>query len=156
MNKATYAIACSQVLEMLRFLPEEEYKKIPKDKIEIYEKNKDINYIFKYNPDNEAEENNILKEANAIIIKLFLDYFATDNQKIKINEILKNNLEEQEEFKREKYNPDDLFKNTHKELTLEINEETPKENTDTALIEYKESFLIRLKNFILKIFHVNK
>ena len=37
-----------------------------------------------------------------------------------------------------------------------VNVEMPKNNADTALIEYKESFFIKFKNFIFKILHINK
>ena len=37
-----------------------------------------------------------------------------------------------------------------------INVETPVNNTNTALIEYKESFFTRFKNFIFKILHINQ
>ena len=37
----TYRRAYTELLEILKYLPQEEYEKIPKEKIEFYEKNKD-------------------------------------------------------------------------------------------------------------------
>lgn len=68
-----------------------EYKKIPKEKIRFYEENKDKKYIFVLNPKLSLAEQNISKEANAIIVEIFRKYFATEKQKIVINEILKLN-----------------------------------------------------------------
>ena len=46
----------------------------------------DQNYIFTINPEIDLSEQNISPEANAIIINLFTDYFATEEQKnIKLN-----------------------------------------------------------------------
>ena len=72
------------ILEILKYFSEEEYSKIPKEKIDFYKKNMDKNYNFKINPEIDLSNQDISAEANAIIINLFTDYFATENQKIKI------------------------------------------------------------------------
>ena len=48
----------------------------------------DKSYKFRINPIINLANQNISDEANAIIIILFRDYFATEEQKIKIKEIL--------------------------------------------------------------------
>ena len=60
-----------------------------------------------------------------------------------------------EEEKREKYNQDNIFKNKNTKAQI-INQEIPQNSTNTALIEYKETFFTRFKNFIFKILHINK
>ena len=65
------------------------------------------------------------------------------------------NQKKEEQEKIEKYNPDDIFKkanNTTETTNMEISEN----NTNTALIEYKESFFTKFKNFIFKILHISK
>lgn len=42
-----YAKAYVEVLEVLRFLKEDEYKRIPKERIDIYSEYKDKEYDFK-------------------------------------------------------------------------------------------------------------
>ena len=155
MINTIYAKAYTEVLEIIKHFPEEEYNKIPKEKIEFYKDNKDKDYNFTINPEIDLSEQNISAEANAILVNLFRDYFATEEQKVKIKEILDLNQKKEEQEKREKYNPDDIFKkaNKNKEIT---NIETSDGNTNTALIEYKESFFARLKNFIFKILHISK
>ena len=155
MINTIYAKAYTEVLELIKHFPEEEYNKIPKEKIEFYKDNKDKDYVFVINPEIDLSDQNISPEANAIIVNLFRDYFATEKQKVKIKEILDLNQKKEEQEKREKYNPDDIFKkaNKNKEIT---NIETSENNTNTALIEYKESFFARFKNFIFKILHISK
>ncbi len=42
-----YARAYTEVSELIDLLPEEEYKKIPSEKIEFYKNNRDKDYDFK-------------------------------------------------------------------------------------------------------------
>lgn len=42
----SYAKAYTEILEILRYLPKEEYNKILKEKIEFYKKNKDDSYNY--------------------------------------------------------------------------------------------------------------
>lgn len=107
----TYAKAYTEILEIIKHFSEEDYSKIPEEKIEFYKKNMDVNYKFTINPEIDLSEQNISKEANAIIVNLFREYFATEEQKKKISEILELNQLKLEREKREKYNPVDIFKN---------------------------------------------
>ena len=156
MINSTYAKAYREVLEIIKYFPKEEYVKIPKEKIEFYKNNMDRDYNFAINPEIDLSEQNISPEANAIIINLFTDYYATEKQKIKIKEILDLNQKKEEQEKREKYNPDNIFKKVEKVPNTSIEIETAESNNDTALIEYKESFFAKFKSFVLKILHINK
>ena len=152
MINSSYAKAYTEVLEIIRHFPKEEYFKIPIEEIEFYQKNMDKDYNFSINPEIDLSEQNISPEANAIIVNIFQDYFATEEQKIKIKEILKLNQEKEEKAKREKYNPNSIFQKTDKNSNVEISEN----NDETKLIEYKETFLTKIKNFIFRILHINK
>ena len=154
MVNSTYAKAYTEVLEIIKHFSEEEYAKIPKEKIEFYKNNMDRNYKFIINPEIDLAEQNISAEANAIIVNLFRDYYATEEQKNKIKEMLELNDKKEEQEKREKYNPDDIFKKINKDKN--INMETPDTKINAALIEYKESIFVRFKNFIFKILRINK
>ena len=104
-----YSKAYTEVLEIINHFSEDEYKKIPKEKIDFFEKNKDKDYNFQINPNVDLAEQNISQNANAILVTLFRDYFATDKQK----EVLKNLLQQNQEIieieKHEKYNPNNIF-----------------------------------------------
>ena len=79
-----YANAYSEVLEILKYIPVEDYKKIPKNKIELFEINANSDYTFIYNPDKTLEEQNVSKLTKGIIAILFRDYWATERQREKI------------------------------------------------------------------------
>ncbi|MBR1539870.1 MAG: hypothetical protein IJ629_01605 [Clostridia bacterium] len=145
MINKNYAKAYKEVLEIIKFFPADEYNKIPKEKIEFYKTNMDSNYEFTINPEIDLSEQKISKEANAIIVTLFQDYFATKEQKEKINEILILNEKKAEQEKSEKYNPDSIFNfEDKKQINIQ----------DNALVEYEDNFFIRFKNFILKLLHL--
>ncbi len=141
-----YSNAYTEVLEIIKYFPKEKYVKIPAEKIEFYTKNMNKNYNFKIDPNIELDQQNISKEANAILINLFMDYFANDEQKKKIREILYLNQQKREIEKREKYNPDDIFgesKRYEPEKKTNVQEQT--------LIQTKENFFTKVKRFIYKL-----
>lgn len=111
MGNIEYANAYKEVIEILKYIPKEEYDKIPKNRIALFEKKANKNYKFTYNPNVSLEKQNVSKRANAIIVILFRDYWATPEQRKKI--IAKQNYDRKkmEMEKVKKYNPDDIFKN---------------------------------------------
>lgn len=122
-----YARAYTEVLEILNHIPEEEYNVIPKNEIEFYKSNCDKNYNYVYDESLDIKDQNISREANAVIVSIYMNYFANDRQKSVINEILKQNTIKNENEKREMYNPDNIFKETQSQnLPIEVN--TEKEN----------------------------
>ena len=140
-----YAKAYTEVLEIIKYFPKEEYIKIPVEKIEFYKNNMDKDYNFKINPEIDLSEQSISPEANAIMINLFTDYYATEEQKIKIKNILDSNQQKEEQEKRERYNPDNIFKNRNTENIIQ---------NEVALVEYKESIFKRFINKIKSIFNI--
>lgn len=145
-----YAVAYSEVLEILKHIPIEDYNKIPKNEIELFETYADNNYTFNYDTSKTLEEQNVSNITTGIIILLFRDYLATEFQRKKI--IAKQNYDRMklEEKKTEKYNVD-IFKNR--------NNDKPKpniENTkEVAIVEHKESIFKKIINKIKTIFSRN-
>ena len=146
----TYAKAYVEVLEILKYFPKKDYMKIPEEKIEFYKNNKDKNYIFTINPKVDLSKQNISREANAIIVNLYRDYFATEEQKLKIKEILELNQRKEEQEKRKKYKQENLFRRNDK---YKATNTEPSAN-NTMLVEYKESILTRIRKAIFKFLHI--
>lgn len=147
---SAYKKAYTEVIEIIKYFPKEEYDKIPLEKINYYKENMDKNYNFQIDPNIELEKQNISKEANAILVTLFNDYFATDRQKEVLNNLLKQNQQKLETQKYEEYNPNNLFmQSTIKQQNTETLQENQKE---TSLVEIKESFFTKFINFIKNIF----
>lgn len=141
-----YAKAYTEVIEIISHFSDEEYSRIPKEKIEYYEENRDKNYIFKLEPNVDLSEQNISREANAILVSLYRDYFASETEKQKINTVLNINQQKLEEEKREKYNPEKLFENNKEDNKEEVKEEL-------ALIEVKnENWYEKILMFLQRLF----
>ena len=84
-------IAYSEVYSFIESLPVHEYKKIPKDVVDYINWHREYNYEFKYDQTKTIDEQNISKEAAAMIIKLYSDYFADEDKKKQINNLIHKN-----------------------------------------------------------------
>ena len=134
-----YAIAYSEVLEILKHIPIEYYNKIPKEKLRLFEANADKEHGFKYDIDKTLEEQNVSNIAKGIIIILFRDYWATETQKNKIITKQKQDMIKLEEKKKEKYNPNNIFKTNDENSTNDMDTIDTVENLEEkSLVEIKE------------------
>ncbi len=140
-----YSKAYVEVLEIISHFSEEDFKKIPKSEIDFYNENKDNEYEFKINPNIDLNEQNISREANAILVALYRDYFATENQKQILEKLLKQNEQKEEEKKREKYNPDDIFKKDKEDSKIE-------NNNEILPIEIEEKWYQKILDFFRGLF----
>jgi len=145
MVDSKYGIAYSEVLEILKHIPIEDYNKIPKNKIELFETNANKEYTFTYNPNKTLEEQDVSKIAKGIIILLFRDYWATETQREKIIAKQKYDRQKLEEEKKKIYNPDNMFKKYNQENSIK---------NEINLVEYKESIFRRFINKIKNVFHI--
>lgn len=136
----SFARACTEVLEILKFLPQDEYEKIPKYEIKLLESRKDEQYKFNIDKSLPLQQINISKRANAIIVILWKKYFASQNQKEKLYAILRQNYQIAEERKKEQYNCENVFK------------EIKKENISLVLIK-EEKWYEKIYKFCKKIIH---
>lgn len=118
-----YANAYSEVLEILKYISVDDYNKIPKEKIELFEINANNKYNFSYNPDKTLDEQKVSRIAKGIIAILFRDYWATETQREKI--IAKQNYDriKLEEEKKSQYNLEELFNNKQNSLLAENQKE---------------------------------
>lgn len=133
-----YANAYSEVLEILKHISQEDYNKIPKEKIMFFKNNYNKEFNFTYDMNKTLDEQNVSKKAKTIIAILFRDYWATDTQreKIKAKEEYDRKIKEQE-----KYNPDNLFKNNNIEKESILN--------NNKMIVYKEPLIKKILNKFL-------
>lgn len=110
-EKPEFSNACTEVLEILKYIKEEDLEKIPNFEIEILQKNENKNHQFIYNPNITMKEQKVSKLAKAIIATYFEKYIATEKQKKKIREqrMYDNSLIEKR--KSEEHKRDNLFNN---------------------------------------------
>lgn len=113
--------------------------KIPTNFLKFIDKIASKTYKFNYDKTKSLIEQNLKSETRGLIALVYQDYICTDEERKEY--IQKSNLYiiENENMKREKYNPNDIFKDIK---NYKVN--NSKEN---SIIEYKK------ENFIQKIFN---
>lgn len=133
----------SEVYSILNLLGNNYIDKLPKSLFKMIEEEKSSTYNPQYSEDKSLNEQNIKRESLAMIALFHLNYWCNSNEeKEQLKQLFKNNEEKHQAEIREKYNPDNLFKNRKQENTTESQ---PFIN-DVAIVKYKE------KNFLQKIF----
>lgn len=148
MQNLRYRNAYKEVLEIIKYLPQKDFYKIPKEKIEYFKRNQNINHEFNFDISIPLENQNISRETNAIILNLFNDYFISDNQKEKLINILKSNEIKYQEKQKEKYNPDNIFNNSElindeEQDSIKLPVSINKKGIFSKIIEYLKKFLLK-------------
>ena len=128
-----------EVLEILKHIPKKEYDMIPKEKIDFYKANSDKTYKYVYSSQITS------RKTYSIIVSLYKNYIATNEEKLEIDNLLRKNLKKEEIKKEEKYNPNDLFKNK------KVNTVTPNSNLPVQL--KNKSIISRIIERIKKLIH---
>ena len=154
-----YANAYTEVLDILKYVSKEDYEKIPKSKIKVFEENSNKNYNFTYDESKTLEEQNVSEITKAIIAILFRDYWATKEQRYVI-------IKKQQEIKEQKQkelmakfeqnkniSEKDLKKvNVASDLDLDIDYELL--GTNVQLYKKEEGFFEKLVNKIKELLNI--
>lgn len=143
-DEIEYRKAFKEVYEILKYVSNEDLKKIPSEILIIIKENMQLDYNYKINDICDFQNQEISETAKAILSIIYRDYWATKEEKnnIKIQEFNERNIIEQE--KRKKYNPDDIFKKKKAK--------TNNTTENVQLIKYKENIFIKIINFFKKYF----
>lgn len=156
MEKIEFANACTEVLNILKYIKDEDLNKIPQFEIDNLKYNANTNYKFEYDCKKNINEQNISKLAKTIIAIYFCDYIATPRQKKMVNDKQKYDEMMLENEKRKLYNSENIFRieNTKNNLSWQ-NEIIQTENV--ALIETKHiKWYKKIWNKILSLFKREK
>ena len=149
-----YRQSLTELNTIIHYMDIEYLKKLPQKFIEFINSNMDKDCIPNIDKNTPINEQKLKKDTKVLLSLLYRNYWCDRDKKTTlIQEDLdaKNNYEKE---LREKYNPDNIFKN--KSNVAEVNIEPPKEETHTELIEYKEQkWYQKIFNLIKNLFHRN-
>ena len=127
---------------IIKMMPIEMREKISKSFINFIEKNKSNNYVSNINPKIPIREQNIRKETKEMLGIIYRDYLCSNEEHDELIKQEEQEIKQYEEELRQKYNPNDLFKNKQKEYNYE------KEKVNVAMAEYKkETFIEKILKF---------
>ena len=144
MYQTKYADAYTEVYEILSCLNEEEFSKIPEELIEVFEENRNFDYEYELNEEQDLLKQPMLKETKAILLNIFRDYLATSEQSEKIKYWLQKDREYLEKMKKEKYRSS-VFENkinNENETNIQIPVEIKNESFFRKIINKIRNFLI--------------
>ena len=140
-----YRQAFTEVLEVLKHTSKSIVEKIPEKFIIFLKDNKDDEYIADIDFSKTNWEDEVKQETQAILALIYRDYIVSPEKK---SELIREEQEEQiriEKEIREKYNPDNIFKNKKEETVIE--------NTNLPVEIKKETFFKKLISFIKGLFN---
>ena len=135
--KQEYKMAFSEVDEIIKMMPDELVRKIPKGFKELVAEEKDESYIPNIH---EPLEKNKLKNETIIILGLiYRDFLCPKEERIVLQkkdaEELQRVQNELNKELKEKYSMDNLF---NKNVTENVKEEDTNNTNEVAMVEFKE------------------
>ena len=147
MNQSTME-AYVEVDTVLNLMDKKYLDEIPTKLREQFSKEKSKDYVKEIVVDKPLKEQNLKEETLAILAVLNYNYWCKDEaHKKELLELYSENERKYQAELREKYNPNNIFKE-HK-----IEENVI--DRAVALVEYKESIFKKFINKIKSIFHIN-
>lgn len=145
-----YHMAYKEVIEILKYIPQESVDKIPKTMIEVFKNNMDKEYEFHVDINKKFEEQKLLEETKAILAIIFRDYWATPYQRERIIAKEKYDRQKIEMEKTNMYNSDNVFKkNIYNNNSIDKNQQV-----SDLTAEYKEKFYQKILKFFKNIFKI--
>ena len=106
-----FAEASAEINEILKYMPDEELKKIPSKLRDFFKEVASKDYITNINPDLPLDKQQIKEKTKDIIALIYRNYWCSEEERKELDQKLIENDKKFEEELREKYNPDNIFKN---------------------------------------------
>ena len=147
-----FAEASAEINEILKYLPDEELKKIPSKLREFFREVASKDYVTNINPDLPLDAQEIKEKTKDIVALIYRNYWCSEEERKELDQKLIENDKKFEEKLREKYNPDDIFKNnvtTTKKEEPEVKEEKIEQS---LVVQETEKWYQRFLNMIKKWF----
>lgn len=143
MEQTNIARAYSEVDAILEKMDKANVEKIPIKLRKMFKEEKDVEYQNKIDIYNKVQKKELEPKTLTLLAMLYLNYWCeNDEEKNSLIKQYAENDRKSEEETREKYNPDNLFKNK---------EQIANNSTETSLIIVeKEKWYKKIFNFIKK------
>ena len=100
----------NEMLKIIDLLSPEKQSEIPDDFKDIFKKYKDDSVNINVNSISDVSNDKLDPQTKNYLAFMFLKYLADDDEKEELKQVLKENEEYVQAIAKEKYNPDDVFK----------------------------------------------
>lgn len=141
-----YPKAYKEVIEILKYVPQDSLNKIPETMLKMFKSKMDKEYNFSIDINKKLAEQEFLKETKAILANIYRDYWAAPLEKQNIIEKEKQDRIIIEDKKREKYNPNDILKKKQNK-----SESINKKQTNLPM-KVQQGFFKKIIDFIKNLF----
>lgn len=146
MVSVEYSIAISEVLDILKNTNEKDVNKISPEFMSFLKDNASKEYISKFDYTNSIEGLELSEKAIGILSVINSKFWCTPEQKEDFENILNTNENKYQAELREKYNPDDIFKNKR-----EIKNEKQTEEKSLTVVQ-EEKLYQKIFNLLKRFF----
>ena len=154
MTDIEYSNSLFELNEILKILDNNLVKKIPESLINLINNDKSTSYDFHLDYSKPLSEQKLSETTQLLLTSILLKYWCNEEEKQQILIAMRENENKHQEELKEKYNPNDLFKN--KSNTF-VNNNTQEQCVEQQMqmIEYKQESWIKklfskIKNFFKK------
>ena len=146
-----FSEAAKEINEILKYIPEEEVNKIPVKLREFFKEIESKEYVVNINPDIPLDKQELKEKTKDIVALIYRNYWCSEEEKKELDQKLIENDKKFEEELREKYNPDNIFKNI---VTTTKKEEIIEENNgqQSLVVRDTEKWYQKFLNFIKNLF----
>lgn len=145
MVSVEYSEAITETLDILKHTKKEDVDKISSKFIDFLNANASKTYKPELDHTKNIKDIQLKRKTKAILAIIYKKYWCDSEKQEQFNRVLKENEIKRKKELKEKYTPDNLFKN--KETKIETVENS------VAMVEYKESIFIKIKNWFKQIFN---
>lgn len=141
-----YPKAYREVYEIIKYLPKQDFDKIPSEMINMLEVNMDQNYKYDLDKTKPFEEQIMLKETRNILAVFYKNYWASEQEKERIQRKIRNDKEASEKAKKERYSSDIIFNRNEKNKMEPVSlVETKKETLYSKIFSFIKNLIKRKK-----------
>ena len=144
-NNVSYIKAYTEVNCLLEYLPQSYIDKLPKKLIELIKIQSNEQYNINIDTNKSLLEQEFSQKTKDLIAVLKYNYWSTDEERKKLKQVFYDNENKCQEELREKYNPDNIFKNKQEQIEVE--------NTNLPAEIKEETFFKKLIIFIKGLFN---
>lgn len=146
MENTIYSNSLYQISEILKYVDENLKTKIPDNLFNYIELNKSKEYNWKIDTTLPLEKQDLLQTTKELLTVIYRNYICNDIEREALDKVLNENEIKYQNELREKYSPDNIFKNKTQNIETEKVE-------STSMVLYKESFFSKILRKIKLLFH---
>ena len=146
MVSVEYSEAITETLDILKHTSKEDVDKISLKFMDFLNANASKTYKPELDHTKKIKDMQLNRKTKAILAIIYKKFWCNSEKQEQFNRVLKENEIKREKELREKYNPDNLFKDKKPKIETIDN--------SMAIVEYKESFFTKLIKKIKNIFYI--